>query len=110
MVTLVMALREAVSTLQGCTALHVAAHRGHTGIVQALGKLKYVEVNAVDNEGRTALHHAAATGHHNVVSELWALGCALELTDCYGWTGTVMMLVNSGHDFMSGDFVRRKDL
>lgn len=68
----------------------MAAHRGNLGIVQALGKLKYVEVNAVDNDGRTALHHAAANGHHNVVSELWALGCALELTDCVGWTGKIL--------------------
>lgn len=73
--------------MQGATALHMAAHRGHTSVVQALGKLKSVEINAVDNNGRTALHHAAAKGHHNVVSELWALGCALELTDCVGWTG-----------------------
>ncbi len=73
--------------LQGATALHVAANRGHVGIVQALGKLKYVEVNAVDNDGRTALHHAAANGHHIVIAELWALGCSLELTDCVGWTG-----------------------
>ena len=76
--------------MQGLTALHMAAQRGHTAIVQALGKLKYVEVNAVDNDGRTALHHAAAMGHQNVVSELWALGCALELTDSVGWTGELL--------------------
>ena len=72
---------------QGATALHVAAHQGHSHLVQALGKVKHVELNAVDNNGRTALHHAAAKGHVGVVSDLWTLGCNLELTDNLGWTG-----------------------
>jgi len=72
---------------QGATALHAAAHQGHSHLIQALGKVKHVELNAVDNNGRTALHYAAAKGHNAVVSDLWTLGCNLELTDNVGWTG-----------------------
>lgn len=66
----------------------MAAHQGHSHLINMLGKVKHVELNAVDNSGRTALHYAAAKGHMAVVSDLWTLGCNLELTDNVGWTGT----------------------
>jgi ankyrin repeat protein len=71
----------------------VAAHQGHSLLIHALGKMKHVELNAVDNNGRTALHYAAAKGHNAVVSDLWTLGCNLELTDNVGWTGELPYLL-----------------
>ena len=68
----------------------MAAHQGHAYAVQCMGRLKQCELNAVDNEGRTPLHHAAALGHVAAVTELWTLGCNLEMADNMGWTGKLV--------------------
>ena len=73
--------------LQGCTALHMAAHQGHVKAACWLVKPGAVDVDAVDNSGRTALHHAAALGHDGVVQALWARGCSVQAEDVHGWTG-----------------------
>ncbi|KAI9666864.1 MAG: hypothetical protein M1831_001369 [Alyxoria varia] len=46
---------------QGRTAVHAAASRGHTMIVEYLAKRDDVQINPKDNEGRIPLHLAAAS-------------------------------------------------
>ena len=78
---------ESIPDLQGCTALHMAAHQGHGKAVCWLAKPGGADVDAVDSNGRTALHHAAALGHVGVVQALWARGCSVQAEDVHGWTG-----------------------
>ena len=73
--------------MQGCTALHMAAHQGHAEATARLCKAGSCEVDAGDGMGRTALHHAAALGHEAVVTELWAGSCNVKAVDIDGWTG-----------------------
>ena len=77
---------------QGCTALHLAAHNGHTKAAASLAKAGACDVDAVDSAGRTALHHAAALGHDGVVQALWARGCSVQAEDVDGWTGACPLL------------------
>lgn len=53
---------ERTTPLEGSNALHEAALKGHTGIVQALIGRK-VNLNAVDKNEDTALHYASSHGH-----------------------------------------------
>ena len=81
--------------MQGCTALHMAAHQGHVKAACWLAKPGGVDVDAVDNSGRTALHHAAALGHDGVVQALWARGCSVQAEDVHGWTGAPLLCAAS---------------
>ena len=53
----------------GNTPLHLAALRGHAGIVRLLTK-KGAYLNAKDDGGRTPLHRAAENGHAEIVALL----------------------------------------
>ena len=77
--------------MQGCTALHMAAHSGHAKAAACLAKAGACDVDAVDSTGRTALHHAAAQGHDAVVQALWARGCSVQAEDVEGWTGAAAL-------------------
>ncbi|MHC4537535.1 MAG: ankyrin repeat domain-containing protein, partial [Planctomycetota bacterium] len=59
---------------EGCTPLHIAAHRGHTAVVQLLSA-EGASVNARhDEEGWMPLHVAAYSGHPDAVELLLAEG------------------------------------
>ena len=84
-------LCSSVVSMQGATALHMAAHKGCVDVVKGMVAVKQCEVNAVDNEGRTALHHAAAQGHVAVTQSLWSAKCNIEMADNHGWTGASIL-------------------
>ena len=65
----------------------MAAHQGHSVIVNQLCRVARVEVDALDNAGCTSLHHATALGHDGVVMELWSKSANVDLADANGWTG-----------------------
>lgn len=75
--------------LQGLTALHMAAHQGHSSIAAQLCRMAGVEVDAVDHAGCTPLHHATALGHDAVVMELWSKSANVDIADANGWTGNI---------------------
>jgi ankyrin repeat protein len=52
---------------QGQTALHLAAYRGHSGVVDLLLKNSDIKVNVQDNQGQSALYYAVQNGHTAVV-------------------------------------------
>lgn len=60
--------------------LHMAAARGHQGVLQAL-ILAGADVDAVDASDRTVLHEAADQGHAAIVKVLLAAGVDKEKTD-----------------------------
>ncbi len=78
--------------MQGLTALHMAAHQGHSVIVNQLCRVARVQVDALDNAGCTPLHHATALGHDGVVMELWSKSANVDLADANGWTGSCATL------------------
>ena len=78
--------------MQGLTALHMAAHQGHSVIVNQLCRVARIQVDALDNAGCTPLHHATALGHDGVVMELWSKSANVDLADANGWTGSCVTL------------------
>ena len=52
------------------TALHVAAWKGHEGIVELLLKQPNINVNIPDRDENTALHLAVYEGHTKIVEWL----------------------------------------
>ena len=54
----------------GHTPVIVAAHAGHTEIVQYLSSLNDCNVGLADNSGRNAIHAACQAGHTNIVTVL----------------------------------------
>ena len=78
--------------MQGLTALHMAAHQGHSVIVNQLCRVASVGVDALDHAGCTPLHHATALGHDGVVMELWSKSANVDLADANGWTGSCATL------------------
>jgi ankyrin repeat protein len=51
----------------GCTALYIAARKGHESLVRFIIKELGVDVNQADERGWTALHAAAQWGHESLV-------------------------------------------
>lgn len=66
------------------TALHLAALKGHSGVVKSLLGTG-ADINAVDSEGRIALHWAAYYGHGGVVKSLLDTGAGIKAADSKGW-------------------------
>lgn len=64
-------------------ALHIAARRGHEGIVEALLG-RHSDVDEADSDGRTALVHAALAGHAGVARRLLERGARLVPADRRG--------------------------
>ncbi|KAL7941995.1 ankyrin repeat-containing domain protein [Trichoderma barbatum] len=63
------------------SALHMAARRGHGGIVRLLLQ-NCMDTNEQDSDGLTPLMHAVAGGHEEVVGLLLAHGARLGDRDC----------------------------
>ncbi|XP_035661835.1 osteoclast-stimulating factor 1-like [Branchiostoma floridae] len=76
-----LANRVAVNGLDkaGCTALHWAAHGGHTECVQELLKVPSIRIDQQNKIGDTALHNAAWKGHADVVELLLNRGARPDL-------------------------------
>ncbi len=70
---------------EGDTALHLAAVRGHRGVVDFLFSLKASARVAASN-GVTALHCAAKGGHHQIVNMLLERGANVNTADAAGRT------------------------
>lgn len=69
------------------TALHLAALKGHSGVVKFLLGTG-ADINAVDSEGLIALHWAAYYGHREVVKSLFGAGADIKAVDFVGWLYT----------------------
>lgn len=66
----------------GCSALHVAAHFGHSSVLEALlGAVGPAALWADDHQGNTALHHAAMRGHCEAVLALLRASLAAGMED-----------------------------
>src|SRR6185369_12405319 len=73
-------------TVQGATALHVAADGGHTGVVDLLVE-RGADVGCRNDEKRaTPLHWAARRGHEKTVRHLVELGAEIGARDRHGMT------------------------
>ena len=70
----------------GLTVLHVAADRGHAGIVYLLVKEFNADVNATDDDQQTPLHYASSVGHGEVVEILCSAGSKVDVRDGDGYT------------------------
>lgn len=57
-------------TRGGQSALHYAASKGHTALVERLVQVHGVDVKSTDNLGQTALHRAAGLGRTEIVTLL----------------------------------------
>ncbi len=68
-----------IKTLNGNTALHVAADKGKTESIEALLEHDRQLVHAANDEGCTALHQASLIGHSQSVSLLIKHGASLVL-------------------------------
>ncbi|XP_055531768.1 uncharacterized protein LOC129722390 [Wyeomyia smithii] len=87
----------AAETGDGYTALHYAANKGQTKIVQQLVDLGVDVDSATSSEyddGETALHCAASGGHLGVLSQLIALGANPDITTESGETALMLSLTN----------------
>lgn len=74
-------------TLDGTTALHLAAYRGRARFIRFLIETCGADVNARSgNTGFTALHFAAMNGHTECVKTLLELGADPTITDNYDHT------------------------
>ena len=69
----------------GHTALHFAAYRGFTNIVEILLN-RGIDIISKDNDGDTALHLAAQEGHINIVEMLLNRGIDINSKDNHGYT------------------------
>ena len=79
------ATNKITNCLSGQTTLHLAAKKGHQGIVTMLLD-RGSNVDDTDILGNSALHAAAAGGHQAVVQLLLSRGAAPELKDACGRT------------------------
>ena len=64
--------------------LHIAAHRGHIGTIEALMESGHGDVNEVDGRGMSALHWAACGGQSVCAVKLVEMGADLT-AECRGW-------------------------
>lgn len=71
--------------LQGRTALHLAAARGHSGAVTELWA-RGATIDTCDLHGWTALHHASRAGHTEVALQLVIAGSLVSASDPHGIT------------------------
>ena len=77
------------------TALHKAADKGHTGIVELLlGKGASIE--AINGDGNTPLHLAAEHGHTGVVELLLGKGASVEPMNSFDYT-PLQLAAEHGH-------------
>ncbi|KAM5475683.1 hypothetical protein MauCBS54593_001375 [Microsporum audouinii] len=77
--------------------LNMAASNGDVGRVRKLvtGKaLKYVDVNAPDEEGTAPLIYASCFGHHEVVSALLDAGAFVDQQDRNQWSALMWAMTN----------------
>jgi ankyrin repeat protein len=70
---------EATTRDRGYTALHTAAHRGHTAVLELL-LWKGADITARTGRGWTALNIAVNAGHDDVISSLLARGADIHAT------------------------------
>jgi ankyrin repeat protein len=82
----------------GCTALYIAARKGHESLVRFIIKELGVDVNQADERGWTALHAAAQCGHESLVrSMVKELGADVNQTDMMGVT-PLFIAAHDGHE------------
>ncbi|XP_077160577.1 ankyrin repeat domain-containing protein 6 isoform X11 [Paroedura picta] len=81
-------------TKHGRSALHLAAHKGHLGVVQILLKAS-CDVDLQDDADQTALHRATVVGNTDVIAALIHEGCALDRQDKAGNTPLHLACQNS---------------
>ncbi|KAK2858408.1 hypothetical protein FQN49_004764 [Arthroderma sp. PD_2] len=77
--------------------LNMAASNGDVGRVRKLvsGKaMKYVDVNAPDEEGTAPLIYASCFGHHEVVSALLDAGAFVDQQDRNQWSALMWAMTN----------------
>jgi len=101
------------TTERGATALHLAAHFGHTDTAALLID-KGASITAVDNYGMTPLHAAADRGHSWTASLLLDKGANIEAINNLRWTplhnaannghtATVTLLLSRGANYNAAD-------
>ncbi|KAJ5657428.1 uncharacterized protein N7484_001077 [Penicillium longicatenatum] len=69
----------------GCTALHRAAQKGDSGVVEALLKADGAEKDAQNNDGETPLYIAAYCGNIDAVKILIEYQCSVTIPEKDGW-------------------------
>lgn len=102
MVQLVVSKNAKVNATDGrrnITALHVAAMRGHTGIVSFLLS-KGAVLNKKDEQGTTALLRAAANGHLHTIKRLVLKGSDPAVSDRHGNTPLMLAAINGKKDIV----------
>ncbi|XP_048350394.1 ankyrin repeat domain-containing protein 6 isoform X3 [Sphaerodactylus townsendi] len=98
-------------TKHGRTALHLAAHKGHLGVVQILLKAD-CDVDVQDDGDQTALHRATVVGNTDVIAALIHEGCALDRPDkdgntalheasWHGFSQSAKLLVKAGANVLA---------
>ncbi|KAJ5556370.1 hypothetical protein N7494_000285 [Penicillium frequentans] len=84
--------------LEGYTALHHAASRGHIEICQLLCSSKKIKVDALSRFQRTPLWLAASNGHEEVVSLLAEKQADIETKDVFLHQTPLSRAAEMGHD------------
>lgn len=86
--------RDRVGGRQLWKPLHLAAHKGHVGVVKALLE-KNASLAAKDDRGRTPLHIAACCGREAIVSLLLESGANIDPEDNFGRTPLYLAAENN---------------
>jgi ankyrin repeat protein len=85
-----------VADANGWSALHHAAAKGHTTVVQLLLDAR-AAVNAAAADGCTALHRAACNGHTAVVQLLLDAGADITVAAAVGGRTAMSLAAAAGH-------------